>query len=125
MKKLTLIITALAVVSLASCKKAYDCTCESKVTSETYASLMDEFDTFVEDANEEIDETVVETVTTTVGSLDKTSKATANAACATSSETTDYYEEADNDDADADDDYYESAYSVTTVSTTTCTLEKK
>lgn len=125
MKKITLILSGLVVLSLASCKKAYDCTCETKVTSATYTSLMNEYDTFVDGVNDNIADSEADNSTTTVISLDKISKANANANCVKSVESTDYSEEPDDSDADGDNDENESAYSVEYILETTCELEKK
>jgi len=124
MKKLTLFVAILSVLSLASCKKAYDCTCKTTETSDTYTSEMTQFNTYVENQNKNVEDDITNDNTETVISMDKTSKANANAGC-TSTVTTDVNEYADGGDADGDDDENEIAYTRTTVYTTDCELAKK
>lgn len=124
MKKLTLIVAALSVLSLASCKKAYDCTCTTTETSQTYEAVMSQYDTYVDNQNDAVADDETNNSYETVVSMDKTSKANANSACASSVDT-DYYEYTDYSDADSDADYNEVAYNVTSVMTTDCELAKK
>jgi hypothetical protein len=121
MKKLLYSVAIIAAFSLSSCKKAYECTCE-QTQKYTYKAIMSQWQDEVDGPNETLPDPS-ESYTTVV-TVDKTTKAQANASCA-SSEETELTEKRDWNDQDSDSDLNEPAYSVTHVIETECSLEKK
>lgn len=124
MRNLSLLIMALVVISLSSCKKAYDCTCKTTKVSESYKAVMSQYEDLADDENDAIADEVNNDFEESVYSMDKTSKAEANAVCSSSEST--YVEELEDDmDLDNDNDDLEVAATYTRVDKTECSLAKK
>ncbi len=117
-----LLLSVAVVLSTASCKKAYTCTCEiTKKTS--YVSYMSEWDTYASNMNGN-EHDAIDDVTTTVTSFEKTKKANVQKVC-TNEETTEVHTQQDGNDSDLDGNRTEVQYKATTVTTHKCTLEKQ
>ncbi len=128
MKKVILSIAVLAALSTTSCKKAYECTCETTYSTSYEAVLNDtDYEEYADDANDAEAETEYNDhdVNKTVVTVDKTSKAAANASCVDSENTETETEQSDYNDADSDDNTSEAGVIETTVTKTDCSLEKK
>ncbi len=125
MKKIVLSFTILAALTTASCKKAYECTCE-EATSRSYQAAIDNID-YINDANDanHAETTALKNTNKTVSTIDKTSKSAANATCSNSEKTETSNYRNDYNDADNDGNYLEDGVTQTTVIQRTCILEKQ
>ncbi len=127
MKKTFIILAVLGTFSLVSCKKAYDCTCTTTSTG-TASVIAGGTANAVDVADINSGNTTYNTLypqtSKTVASIDKTSKGSANAACASTTDTETSVQQ-DYSDYDSDGIMYEPAYQWTTVTKSDCTAEKQ
>jgi hypothetical protein len=128
MKKVILILTVLGTLSLASCKKAYECTCtqtSSYTAATTAGGAADATDiALINAANSTNYYNLHPDGVTTVTTSEKTSKASENAVCASSVNTTVSYVK-DSPDYDSDGNTNEVAYTSTSTTTNDCSAKKK
>jgi hypothetical protein len=127
MKKIVYIALIPLLFSLNACKKSYECTCTTSAPITSYSVIMPEYAAVVDvfnTAEEEAQNDGNSVVTTTVNTMEKTNKVSANAICSSSSKTESYVY-ADENDLDDNGVKTEEAYSETVVTTTDCSSTKK
>lgn len=124
MKKIILSIAVLAVLFTTSCKKAYECVCD-ETYSYSYEALFSAYSADAAAANQNAANDQTDNYASTVTTLDKTTKAAANAACTSSETVTTWEEDNDYSDADSDGDFAEAGLKGIQTTKSECSLEKK